>query len=193
MSDATPRPAGGPPEDPGRPTPDARGETALGTGPVTGAETAPGARADHAAGTRPETTPGMPATGGAATGTERTAGAEHAPGAGRTTGATGGAAPSTPSEPLLPHEECEKLEQRLQHAVAGFVDGPQAAVEEADRALEEIASRLADAVTQRRRTLRMSWQTSAAGEDKPTTGADTEQLRLALRDYRELADRMLRL
>lgn len=87
---------------------------------------------------------------------------------------------------LLPHDESDKFELKLQHAVAGFVDGPRAAVEEADHLVEDIVGRLTDAMAQRRRTLRTSWQ--AADEQ-----ADTEQLRLALRDYRELADRLLHL
>ncbi|MFE6284316.1 hypothetical protein [Streptomyces sp. NPDC057877] len=90
--------------------------------------------------------------------------------------------------PLLPHEESDKLTRRMEHAVSGFIDGPRSAVEEADHALEEIAARFTDAVTQRRRTLRMSWQDT---DEERTTTADTEQLRLALRDYRELADRLL--
>ncbi|MEV7886369.1 hypothetical protein ACWD3I_10120 [Streptomyces sp. NPDC002817] len=91
---------------------------------------------------------------------------------------------------LLPHDECDKLSLRLQHAVAGFVDEPRNAVEEADHVMEEVASRVTDAMTQRRRTLRTSWQD---GEDKHADAGDTEQLRLALRDYRELADRLLHL
>ncbi|MFK4105382.1 hypothetical protein ACI2L1_36030 [Streptomyces sp. NPDC019531] len=89
---------------------------------------------------------------------------------------------------LLPHDECDKLGMRLQHAVAGFVDEPRSAVEEADHVLEEAAARFADAVKQRRRTLRNSWQT---GEGKAATAGDTEQLRLVLRDYRELTERLL--
>ena len=89
---------------------------------------------------------------------------------------------------LLPHDECDKLSTRLQHAVAGFVDEPRSAVEEADHVLEEVAARFADAVKQRRRTLRNSWQ---AGEGKAGDAGDTEQLRLALRDYRELTERLL--
>ncbi|MEV6761396.1 hypothetical protein AB0N16_12245 [Streptomyces sp. NPDC051105] len=89
---------------------------------------------------------------------------------------------------LMPTEECGQLERRLQHAVTGFVDEPRAAVEEADRALEELSARFTDAVDRRRRTLRGSWQDT--DREHPGT-ADTEQLRLALRDYRELADRLL--
>ncbi|MEV7685361.1 hypothetical protein [Streptomyces bungoensis] len=91
--------------------------------------------------------------------------------------------------PLLAHEESERFEERLRQTVAGFVDEPRAAVEEADRELEEIAARFSEAVTRRRRTLRMSWQ----GEDDRPTESDTERLRLALRDYRELAGRLLHL
>jgi hypothetical protein len=92
---------------------------------------------------------------------------------------------------LLAHEECDKLGSQLQHAVAGFVDGPRAAVEEADHVLEEIAARFTEAVTQRRRTLRHSWQSVEGGESKSVSSADTEQLRLALKDYRELAEKLL--
>ncbi|MFG2321571.1 hypothetical protein OIE75_11155 [Streptomyces sp. NBC_01723] len=92
---------------------------------------------------------------------------------------------------LLPHDEGDQLGRRLHHAVAGFVDAPRASVEEADRVLEELAARLADAVTHRRHTLRTSWQDNGADGRAPST--DTEQLRLVLRDYRELADRMMRL
>jgi hypothetical protein len=91
--------------------------------------------------------------------------------------------------PLLPREECDKLAQRLQQSVSSFVDGPRAAVEEADHVLEEIAARFTDAVTERRRTLRRSWESTDEGTSAST---DTERLRLALRDYRELADRLLR-
>ncbi|MEU7716558.1 hypothetical protein [Streptomyces tibetensis] len=92
---------------------------------------------------------------------------------------------------LLAHEECDKLGSQLQHAVAGFVDGPRAAVEEADHVLEEIAARFTEAVTQRRRTLRHSWQAMEGGESRSASSADTEQLRLALKDYRELAEKLL--
>ncbi|KUN86056.1 hypothetical protein AQJ66_12190 [Streptomyces bungoensis] len=127
-------------------------------------------------------------------------------GAGGTESGAADARPSTPGDtartggghagtaeaaetPLLAHEESERFEERLRQTVAGFVDEPRAAVEEADRELEEIAARFSEAVTRRRRTLRMSWQ---GDEDRPTE-SDTERLRLALRDYRELAGRLLHL
>ena len=87
---------------------------------------------------------------------------------------------------LLPHDESDKFSLRLQHAVTGFVDEPRSAVEEADHVLEEVANRFTEAVTKRRATLHGSW------ESKGTDGSDdTEQLRLALRDYRELTERLL--
>ncbi|MFF7718888.1 hypothetical protein ACFZDB_05805 [Streptomyces luteogriseus] len=92
---------------------------------------------------------------------------------------------------LLDHDDSDKFGSQLQHAVAGFVDGPRAAVEEADHVLEEIAARFTEAVTQRRRTLRHSWQSLEGGEGRSVSSADTEQLRLALKDYRELAERLL--
>ncbi|MFJ7964514.1 hypothetical protein [Streptomyces sp. NPDC096324] len=93
-------------------------------------------------------------------------------------------------ERMLPLDEHDKFSLRMRHAVGGFVDGPQASVEEADQVLEELAGRFTEAVTRRRRDLRTSWR--SGGEDK-ATGEDTERLRLALRDYREMTERLLRL
>ncbi|MEU0244856.1 hypothetical protein ABZ192_11075 [Streptomyces sp. NPDC006235] len=137
--------------------PDARGETALGTGHGTGHGTGRGT--------------------GLAGGKERE-------------GVTSQGSHGT-SAHLLPHDESDKLTSQLHHAVAEFVDAPRAAVEEADHVLEEITARFTEAVTQRRRTLRHSWQAVEGGEGKPVSSGDTEQLRLALKDYRELAERLL--
>ncbi|MEW2284462.1 hypothetical protein [Streptomyces sp. NPDC047841] len=110
------------------------------------------------------------------------------PAAPRGTAAPGGSATDS-GAPLLPHEETEQWEGRLREVLAGFVDEPRQAVEQADRTLEEIAARFTEAVTRRRRTLRMSWEgTEGSG---PAAETDTERLRLALRDYRELAGRLL--
>ncbi|MFJ4831255.1 hypothetical protein ACIP79_15230 [Streptomyces sp. NPDC088747] len=93
---------------------------------------------------------------------------------------------------LIPQDESDKFELRLRHAVGGFVDGPRDAVQEADQVLEELAARFADAVSRRRKTLRTSWQ-GKTGEEKATAGTtDTEQLRIALKDYREVAERLLK-
>ncbi|WP_326723432.1 MULTISPECIES: hypothetical protein [unclassified Streptomyces] len=87
---------------------------------------------------------------------------------------------------LIPQDECDKFQLRMRHAVGGFVDGPRDSVAEADEVLEELAARFADAVARRRTKLRTSWH------EKTGTGADTEQLRIALRDYREVTERLLR-
>ncbi|MEU5310638.1 hypothetical protein [Streptomyces sp. NPDC021562] len=152
-------------------TAEGRGSAVSG-GTVAGRESGLGGEfpAGSGTGAGSESVPG----GGSVAGRESRAGRE--PGV----GASGGQ--------LLPDEECGQVERRLQHAVAGFVDEPRAAVEEADRAVEELTARFTDAIDRRRRTLRGSWQ--SADGDQPGT-ADTEQLRLALRDYRELADRLL--
>ncbi|MEV5906793.1 hypothetical protein AB0L81_44290, partial [Streptomyces sp. NPDC052127] len=91
-----------------------------------------------------------------------------------------------------------RIASRMRQAVVGFVDGPRDAVVEADQVLEELAAQFTDAVDRRRRTLRGSWQSgSEGGKDRSATAAatatDTEQLRLALRDYRELTERLLHL
>ncbi|MDT6982035.1 hypothetical protein ACFSUJ_09840 [Streptomyces lusitanus] len=95
---------------------------------------------------------------------------------------------------LLADDTCDRLSAQLRQAVAGFVDRPRDAVEEADLVLREITERLTDALTERRRTLAQNWKTPASGDPRKgdtAPAADTEQLRLALRDYRELAERLL--
>lgn len=85
---------------------------------------------------------------------------------------------------LVPTGEREELEGRLRHALTGFVDEPRASVEEADHVLEDLTARLTETLASHRRTLRTTWQGSTE---------DTERLRLALRDYRETTERLLKL
>ncbi|NYV77327.1 hypothetical protein, partial [Streptomyces sp. UH6] len=92
---------------------------------------------------------------------------------------------------LLPHEDTEKQTQRLHHAMGGFVDEPRGSVAEAEKILDEVSERLSSCLTARRRTLRTAWQ--SLGDETADPSADTEQLRLILRDYRELTERLLRL
>ena len=197
----------------GRDVSGGRGTTA-GPDTVTGGETAAGraaagrdaaaARGGAGSTPTPEAGAGLDTVSGAGSaGRDPLVGKENVFDGGSTQGretAAGGRTPAvtgertatgerTPASELLPHEECDKLAAQLRHAVAGFVDGPRDAVEEADHVLEELALRVTEAVTQRRRTLRRSWQ--GDDEGKSSAATDTEQLRLALRDYRELADRLL--
>ncbi|WP_432137685.1 MULTISPECIES: hypothetical protein [unclassified Streptomyces] len=100
-----------------------------------------------------------------------------------------------PHAPLLPADESDRLTTRLQHAIAEFVDRPREAVEEADHVLEELTTRFTDAMSDRRRALRGHWQPTDGGGDRAEemagNEAGTEELRLALRDYRELTNRLL--
>uniref|UniRef100_A0AAU2UXW2 Uncharacterized protein n=1 Tax=Streptomyces sp. NBC_00003 TaxID=2903608 RepID=A0AAU2UXW2_9ACTN len=98
------------------------------------------------------------------------------------------AAPSASVEAggVLPSEERDKLQLRIQHAVGGFVDEPRAAVEEAASAVDALTERVIEILGQRRGTLRASWQDASGG-------AATEDLRMALREYRRLAERLLSL
>lgn len=167
---------------PGDNTVGARGsagpDTRSPVGPDTRGSAGPDARGETALGTGHGTV-GSPGTHG-------TPGSSEAPGSSGTTGTS-----RAHGSHLLPHDESDKLVSQLHHAVTEFVDAPRAAVEEADHVLEEIAARFTEAVTQRRRTLRHSWQSVEGGEGKPVSSGDTEQLRLALKDYRELAERLL--
>ncbi|GAA5000164.1 putative sodium/potassium/calcium exchanger [Streptomyces siamensis] len=124
--------------------------------------------------------------------TGATGAAEGGTGSGRADG-HGGDRPAQdagrPDTPLLAKDESDTFALRLRHALGGFVDGPRDSVEEADHVLEELAGTFTEAVTRRRRSLRTVLQ---QGEGKEA-GADTEQLRLALRDYREITERLLHL
>ncbi|MGW7753578.1 hypothetical protein ACWGK6_18930 [Streptomyces violaceusniger] len=93
--------------------------------------------------------------------------------------------PNGPSFPVLPTSEHDMLAQRLRYAVSGFVDSPRGAVEEADALLAEVATRLADLLAERRGTLRAAWH-----EDDVVI-SETEELRLAMRGYRNVLERLI--
>ncbi|WP_251983312.1 hypothetical protein [Streptomyces rapamycinicus] len=93
--------------------------------------------------------------------------------------------PNGPSFPVLPTSEHDKLIQRLRYAVSGFVDSPRGAVEEADALLVEVAARLTDLLAERRATLRAAWHEDDAAS------SETEELRLAMRGYRNVLERLI--
>ncbi|WP_246586053.1 hypothetical protein [Streptomyces yatensis] len=93
--------------------------------------------------------------------------------------------PNGPSFPVLPTSEHDMLAQRLRYAVSGFVDSPRGAVEEADALLAEVATRLADLLAERRGTLRAAWHENDA------VISETEELRLAMRGYRNVLERLI--
>ncbi|MFD8264209.1 hypothetical protein [Streptomyces althioticus] len=182
-----------------------------GTGTHTSGSDGTGTHTHGSSGTGTHT-PGSSGTGTHAPGSAGAGADTHAttPGPGGPAGAPGarrgGGAPPPPPPPargasaghpgsrLLGDDTCGRLSAQLRQAVAGFVDRPRDAVEEADLVLHEITERLNDALTERRRTLTRNWKEPASGDPGKGDAApatDTEQLRLALRDYRELAERLL--
>ncbi|WP_327685783.1 hypothetical protein [Streptomyces sp. NBC_00467] len=91
---------------------------------------------------------------------------------------------------LIAQDEREKLARRLHDSLSGFVDAPRHAVEDAAAVMDDAAQKITTALTEQRRALRADWH----GEGKGGPGeADTEDLRLALRSYREMTERLLRL
>ncbi|MFG3143235.1 hypothetical protein [Streptomyces sp. NPDC048243] len=143
----------------------------------------PGSASRDAGGVRRDTAGALP-TSGSADGGTRTDGKAYGQGAAKDSAKESG----KHGERLLPGDEYDKFSQRMRQAVGGFVDGPEASVEEADHVLEELASRFTEAVSQRRRSLRTSWQSGGEGK---ASASDTEKLRLALQDYREMTERLL--
>ncbi|MGW7068878.1 hypothetical protein ACWGII_17850 [Streptomyces sp. NPDC054855] len=130
--------------------------------------------------------PGSPAAGSPATGTH--APGIHEPGShtpGSHAPGTHGSAADVGSA-LLPQAEHDKLGLRLQQALSTFVESPRQAVEEADSLFDDAVRHLTETLTERRRVLRTSWQDY-------DTEAHTEELRLALRQYREATERLLRI
>lgn len=89
-------------------------------------------------------------------------------------------------EPLFPSGERDEIVRRLGRAVNTFPDTPLQALEEAEGAFDEATARLMDVLAEQRRALRASWE----GQDPET---QSTELHLALRQYREITQRLLRL
>ncbi|WP_225801309.1 hypothetical protein [Streptomyces sp. NK15101] len=90
---------------------------------------------------------------------------------------------------MLDDAERDRLGQRLHHALAAFVDTPRDSVAEAAEVLAEAEQQLLASLRDRRAALRAGWQENG---DPEGPGPDTEQLRLTLRTYREVTERLLR-
>ncbi|MCT9079973.1 hypothetical protein [Streptomyces fulvoviolaceus] len=89
-------------------------------------------------------------------------------------------------EPLLPSAERDKILVRLRHALNTFADTPREALEEAESAYDEATAQLVNALAERRGLLRAGWE-----EQDP--GSQSDELRHALRQYREITQRLLQL
>ncbi|KOG30831.1 hypothetical protein [Streptomyces resistomycificus] len=99
-------------------------------------------------------------------------------------GAAGRRAPGPAA--LFPSDERDKIVRRLGRAVNTFSDAPRESLEEAEAAFDEAAAQLVEALAEQRRTLHEGWQ----GKDPDTQSAE---LHLALRQYREITQKLLRL
>ena len=95
------------------------------------------------------------------------------------TGAPAAEAPATPPA-LLGSLDATDIRNRFLDIQAGFIDEPRQAVEEAGRFVDELLRQVADALQGQRGQL-------AGASDE----ASTEDLRLALRAYRQFVDRLL--
>ena len=90
------------------------------------------------------------------------------------------AAAAGPPAALLGGLDTEGIRSRFLDIQAGFVDEPRQAVEEAGRFTEELVQQVIDALQAQRGQLHA-----------PVDEGSTEDLRLALRSYRQFVDRLL--
>jgi hypothetical protein len=102
----------------------------------------------------------------------------------------GGMAHPTPSRtesstdrPLFADDELAELRARWDNVQTGFVDDPQDCVQKADGLVSDVVEQLTNGFTEARSRLEQQW---GRGEQ-----ASTEDLRVALKRYREFFDRLL--
>jgi hypothetical protein len=86
-------------------------------------------------------------------------------------------------EALLPPEDTARMQGRWREIQGRFVDEPRDAVQAADALVAELMQALAGRFAEHRSGLEQQWQ---RGED-----VGTEELRVALRQYRAFFDRLL--
>jgi hypothetical protein len=94
-----------------------------------------------------------------------------------------GTAQEPDTAPLLGPQETEDLRTRWQEIQQGFVDDPQQSVLAADGLVAEVMQLLATTFADHKQGLESQWH---RGEE-----VATEELRLALRQYRSFFDRLL--
>ncbi|MFK0173318.1 hypothetical protein ACIQU5_31510 [Streptomyces sp. NPDC090306] len=91
-------------------------------------------------------------------------------------------------EPLVPSAGRADLDKRLGHALNIFADSPREALQEAETVFDEATALLVTALAERREALRAGW--NEGGDD---ADAQSDEYRLALRQYREVTQRLLRM
>jgi hypothetical protein len=84
---------------------------------------------------------------------------------------------------LFSEDQSSQLRSRWETIQASFVDEPQSAVKDADALVEDVMRLLSEGFDRERQSLEGQW---SRGDD-----VSTEELRLALRRYRSLFDRLL--
>jgi hypothetical protein len=92
---------------------------------------------------------------------------------------------AAPDDIVLFDQDPTQVQARWRDLQASFVDDPGEAVRRADGLVGEVVESLTSSLTSRTAALRGRW--------KDAGGAETEQLRLALRDYRNVLERLLAL
>ncbi|MFI6732038.1 hypothetical protein ACIBI9_03820 [Nonomuraea sp. NPDC050451] len=92
---------------------------------------------------------------------------------------------AAPEDVVLFDQNPDQVQARWRDLQASFVDDPGEAVRRADGLVGEVVDALTSSLTNRTNGLRDRW--------KDTEAADTEQMRLALRDYRSVLESLLAL
>ena len=85
---------------------------------------------------------------------------------------------------LVPPDEADHFRRRWDEIQTGFVDDPRRAVEEANRLVDEVTSRVVETFTSGRTELEAQWSRGDA--------VSTEELRVALQRYRSFFDSLLK-
>ncbi len=93
------------------------------------------------------------------------------------------AVPESEAAPVLTREATSDFQVRWTSIQAEFIDDPRHAVEDADRFVIDVAQAFTSSVESRRRALTSAWAQNGQKE--------TEDLRLTMRQYRALVDRIL--
>jgi hypothetical protein len=92
---------------------------------------------------------------------------------------------AAPEEVALFDQDPAQVQARWRDLQVSFVDDPGEAVRRADALVGEVVEALTSSLTSRTNALREHWKDAEA--------ADTERLRLSLRDYRSVLERLLAL
>jgi hypothetical protein len=123
-------------------------------------------------------TEATPVAAGTASGEAETTGGEHL----ASHDAASGEAETTGGEHLASHDAASDFRSRWEVIQQGFVDDPRSAVKDADSIVGDVLEELYTTFEEQRRHLEGQWS-----DGEP----DTEELRLALRRYRDFFDRLL--